>query len=77
VNFEHGGLVIRPALYPGSPPVRADLRYRQSRLRLEISGSGLVKNARANGRKLKPDKDGTLRLPADFAGGTVLIKAGR
>jgi hypothetical protein len=76
VNFEHGGLVIRPALYPGSPPVRADLRYRQSRLRLEISGSGLVKSARANGRKLKPDKGGTLRLPADFAGGTVLIKAG-
>jgi cellobiose phosphorylase len=76
VGFEHGALAIRPALYPGSPPVQADLRYRQGRLRLEINGSGGIKSARVNGRKLKPAKDGVLRLPADFAGGTVAIEAG-
>ena len=77
VNFEHGVLAIRPALYPGSPPVKADLRFRQGRLRLEVSGSGPVKSALVNGKKVKPRKDGILRLPADFAGGTVVIEAGR
>ena len=77
VNFEHGALAIRPALYPGSPPVQADLRYRQGRLRLEASGSRLVKSARVNGRKVNPGKDGILRLPGDFTGGTVVIQAGR
>jgi hypothetical protein len=77
VNFEHGALAIRPALYPGSPPVHADLRYRQGRLRLEVSGSGPIKSAWVNGSKIKPGKDGILRLPADFVGGTVVIQAGR
>ena len=77
VGFERGALAIRPAMYPGSPPVMADLRYRQGRLRLEISGSGPVKSARVNGRKVKPGKDGVLRLPQDFAGGTVAIDTGR
>ncbi|MEI7936294.1 MAG: hypothetical protein WCK27_06345 [Verrucomicrobiota bacterium] len=76
-NFEHGALAIRPALYPGSPPVQADLRYRQGRLHLEISGSGPIKNARVNGKKVKPGKDGVLRLPPDFAGGAVVIEGAR
>ena len=77
VNFEHGALAIRPALYPGSPPVQADLRYRQGRLRLEVSGSGPVKSALVNGHKVNPGKDGILHLPADFAGGTVVIQTAR
>jgi hypothetical protein len=77
VNFEHGALAIRPALYPGSPPVQADLRFRQGRLRLEVSGSGPIKSARVNDKKVKPGKDGNLRLPADFAGGTVVIETGK
>ena len=77
VSFEHGALAIRPALYPGSPPVQADLRYRQGRLRLEVSGNGPVNIARVNGKKIKSGKDGILRLPADFAGGTVVIEAGK
>jgi hypothetical protein len=77
IGFEHGALVIRPALYPGSPPVQADLRYRQGRLHLEISSSGPIKTARVNGTKVKPGKDGVLRLPAEFAGGIVLVQASR
>ena len=77
VGFEHGALAMRPALYPGSPPVQANLRYRQGRLRLEISGSGPVKKAQVNGTKVKPGKDGVLRLPPDFAGGRVLVQAGK
>jgi len=77
VGFEHGALAMRPALYPGSPPVQANLRYRQGRLRLGISGSGPVKNAQVNGTKVKPGKDGVLRLPPNFAGGRVLVQAGK
>ncbi len=77
VRFEHGALAIRPALYPGSPPVEADLRYRQGRLRLEVSGGGPVKSARVNGKKVNPGKDGVVRLPAGFAGGRVVIETGR
>ena len=76
VNFEHGALAIRPALYPGSPPVQANLRYRQARLRLEVSGSGAIKSARINGQPVKPGKDGIVHLPAEFAGGTVVIETG-
>jgi hypothetical protein len=36
-----------------------------------------VKLARVNGKKVKPGKDGILPLPANFAGGTVVIEAGR
>jgi hypothetical protein len=77
VNFERGALAIRPALYPGSPPVRADLRYRHGRLHLEISGSGPIKSARVNGKKVKAGKDGALRLAPDFTGGTVVMQAGK
>jgi hypothetical protein len=76
VNFEHGLLAIRPALYPGSPPVQADLRYRQGRLRLQINGSGRLKSAQVNGKRINAGKDGILRLPG-FAGGTVVIETGK
>ena len=75
VRFEAGSVVIRPALYPGSPPVSADLRFRQGRLRLQIEGSGSVLKAAVNGRKIRVGADGTVRLPHDFAGGTVVIHA--
>lgn len=76
VRFENGAPVIRPALYPGSPPVTADLRFRQGRLRLEITGSGPVLEARVNGALVKPRADNALVLPRDFRGGTVEIRTG-
>ena len=77
VRFDADSMVIHPALYPGSPPVTADLRFRQGRLRLEINGSGPVKDAVVNGRRVKPGADGAVRLPKDFAGGTISVRTRR
>jgi hypothetical protein len=49
------------------------LRFRQGRLRLEIAGSGPVKEARVNGKKVKVSPDGAVRLPRDFEGGRVQL----
>jgi hypothetical protein len=76
VRFEAGGqLAIRPALYPGSPPVSADLRFRHGRLRLEIQGSGAVQEARLDGQRLEVGTDGAVRLPPECNGGKVEIRA--
>ncbi len=78
VRFGDGGeLVLKPAVYPGSPPVKADLRFRQNRLRLDIDGSGSVKKALVNGKSVKVGADGAVRLPHDFAGGTVVLRTAR
>jgi len=76
VRFESESLVIRPALYPGSPPVKADLRYRNGRLKLEITGSGPITQAEIDGKSAKPDTDGALHLPAGYAGGRIVIRCG-
>ena len=73
VRFEGSRVVLRPNLYPGGPPVSADLRFRTGRLHLEIDGSGPVKSARVNGVKVKPSSDGSVALPADFTSGTVIL----
>ena len=73
VRFEGKTLVLQPALYPGSPPVHADLRFRQSRLKLDIPRAGAVKDADVNGIRVAPDRGGAIRLPEEFAGGTVVI----
>jgi hypothetical protein len=76
VTFDRDGQVlIKPALYPGSSPLQADLRFRKSRLRLEVNGSGPIRTAQWDGRPIEPDASGTLRLPPGFAGGTVRIQA--
>jgi hypothetical protein len=77
VRFEDHALVIRPALYPGSPPVWADLRFRGSRLRLDLNGSGPIRKATVNGKPARIERDGSLRLPPDFRGGAVVIRAAR
>ncbi len=73
VRFEGERVVLRPALYPHSGPVKADLRFRQGRLRLEISGPGPIEFAELDGRRLEPDRDGAVRLPADLQGGRVVL----
>jgi hypothetical protein len=73
VRFEGGRVVLRPNLYPGSPSVTANLRFRTGRLRLQVDGSGPVKTARVDGTRVKPNADGSVTLPADFTGGTVML----
>jgi hypothetical protein len=74
VRFEGEALVLKPTLFPSSPPVRADLRLRQSRLRLILPGAGPPASAQVNGKALKADTDGAFRLPADLVGGTVVFE---
>jgi len=74
VRFEGERLALRPALYPASPAVQADLRFRGGRLELEIPGPGRVRGARVNGKLMAADRDGTVRLPATFEGGSVCFE---
>jgi hypothetical protein len=73
VRFEDERLVLKPALYPGSPPLKADLRFRAGRLKLDIPGAGAIRSAEVNGRHFQPSRDGALILPAEFSGGTVVL----
>ena len=75
VRFEQQTLVLKPALYPNSPPLRADIRFHQSRLKLEIPGAGPMGSAEVNGQIVLPDRDGAIRLPTTFAGGTVVFRS--
>jgi hypothetical protein len=71
IRFEDGEVVVRPRLYPGSPLVRADLRFRTGRLLLEVPGPGPFQHAVVNGRRKEIEKDGAVRLGADFESGLV------
>ena len=74
IRFEGPQLVIQPALYPDNPPVIADLRLRNGRLRLDIEGSGTIKKAIVNGEIVLPGPDGAIRLGPDSMSGTIVIK---
>jgi hypothetical protein len=71
IRFEDRGVVVRPALYADSPPVRAGLRFRAGRLLLEVPAAGRFRSAVVNGRRIRTGKDGAVRLGADFEGGSV------
>jgi GH15 family glucan-1,4-alpha-glucosidase len=75
ITFQDDSVAIRPNLYPNSPPVQADLRFRQSRLRIAIDGSGPITSAWMDGRPLVVGVDGTVRLARDFAGGSLVLKS--
>jgi len=71
LKFENSFVIVKPKLYPGSPAVKANLRFRNDRLKLEIPGTGPYDYADVNGKRIELTKDGALYLPYDFAGGTV------
>jgi hypothetical protein len=52
-----------PRLFPGSPPVTADLRFRRGRLQIQITGKGNVKRVTYNGQSLRFLR-GRVTLPA-------------
>ncbi len=76
VRFQESNIIIKPSLFPDSPPVEANLRFRSGRLILKISGAGQIQSAILNGKILPPDSDGSVRLPADFSSGTLVLTAG-
>jgi hypothetical protein len=67
-------MVIKPALYPQSPPVAADLRFRGGRLRLRIEGAGKAKHADLDGKRLRLRPDGSILLPESFTSGSVTYR---
>lgn len=73
VRFEGNRLVLKPAPYPETGALSADLRFRKGRLKIETDGTGPFLEAEVDGKRTKLDSDGSLRLPADFAGGTVSL----
>ncbi len=73
IRFINGHLVIKPNLYPNSKGVTANLRFRESRIRLEVQGAGRVKGALINGTFVKPDRDGAIVVPTEFKGGSIKI----
>jgi hypothetical protein len=74
IRFEEGGVVIRPKLYPKSPAIRANLRFHESRLRIAIDGGGPIASASLDGKPIAVGAGGAVRLPLDFAGGSLLLK---
>lgn len=74
VGFADGRVAIKPNLYPGTGRVEADLRYKKSKIRLVIERAGPVRDAVVNGSIIRPDRNGTIILPAGFTGGTVVIR---
>jgi hypothetical protein len=75
IRFEDREVVVRPALYAGSAPLRADLRFRTGRLRLEVPAHGPFRFAVVNGRQARVGKDGEVRLGAGFEDGSVSFHA--
>jgi hypothetical protein len=77
IHFDGNALVVKPSLYPDSPPMKADLRFRKGRLKLAIPGPGPIQFAEVNGQRVEPDRDGALRLPAEFDGGSIVLHTGK
>ncbi len=71
VRFKNGRLTLKPALFPGSPPIHADLRFHTARLYLDVPGAGPFQFAYVNGRPIVLTADGAVTLGEDFQGGSV------
>jgi hypothetical protein len=65
LSFEGRDLVIRPNLYQQDFDVRANLRFRSARLRLEIDRPGAIDYAFVDGKKIFPREDGSIVIPAE------------
>jgi hypothetical protein len=74
VRFDDNDLIIRPNLFPQDKGVTAELRFRSSRLTLEIDKSGEVSYALVDGKKFLPRRDGAIAVPADMLAGGGEIK---
>jgi hypothetical protein len=73
IKFAGDKMIIKPALYPGTAPLDADIRYHNGRINLVIDGSGPVLYATINGINIKPKNDGSIEVPDKFVSGTIRI----
>jgi hypothetical protein len=60
ISFEGSNMIIHPALFPGQGGCKADLRFRSSRLKIEVDKAGAAAYALVNGKKVFPRKDGAI-----------------
>lgn len=73
VKFAGEQLFLKPALYPETKLLKANLRFRRSRIDLEIRGSGKLLYGIVNGEKIYGDREGVLVIPDNFNGGKILV----
>lgn len=76
-QFKGEQLFVKPALYEQTASVKAKLRYRKGWIDLTITGTGKTLQAVVNGAKIKPEKDGSIRIPGDFTSGNISVQCGR
>ena len=77
ISFEKDSIRICPQLYPNSPSVQANLRFRKGRLKVEIDGSGPVIRAKLDGKTIPVSKDGAIKLPINVNGERLVLHAGK
>jgi len=73
LSFEGNQLVVRPNLFAREGGCKADVRFRSSRIRLEINRPGEVSYAVINGTKMLPLQDGAIRLSPEMMTGNLDI----
>lgn len=73
IKFIGEQMVIKPVLYKGTAPLKADLRFRKGRIALDINGYGSVIYAIINNKKVYPDNNGAIGVPMDFITGSIQI----
>ena len=74
LRFEGNDLIVRPNLFAQERDCKANLRFRSSRIRLEIDKAGHVGYALINGTKMLPRQDGAIQVPAKMLSGSLDIK---
>jgi hypothetical protein len=74
ISFEGGDLVLRPNLFARNRGCAADLRFRSSRMTLEIDGPGAARYAVVNGTRTNLRPDGSLVIPAARMSGPLEIR---
>jgi hypothetical protein len=73
IKFRGTQMVIKPALYANTAPLKANLRFRTGRFTIEMKGSGTVLYAIVNEKKLRPNKNGEIEVPDDFTSGSIQL----
>ena len=74
VSFEDNAVVIHPKLYPEQPAGSGRSEIPKGPVAYRDDGSGPVASATLDGRPVQVGADGGVRLPGDFAGGSLVLR---